>query len=865
MESRAGEDLWTAAKSDPADVLEELRRSGALDEHAADPLLVGAAGRASFELGMNDQALDFFERAIACADGPIRDTIRVSYAAALSSSGDDTAAREHLEVVAESSDTTTAALALSQLGLIELHRGDAHAALRLLEPAIANLAGSTEVDALARAIGNAGYCELLLGRLDQAIGRFDQANNLARQSGQLTVAAGCLQNIGYAQMRQGNLPEALASLEAARQVYLEAGDPPRNYSTLLDDLAETYRIAGLRRESVDAAQSAVRAVEHGGNAEKLADATFRLALCRFDSAHSGAADAAREANKLHRAAGRHVWERRSRLLVLEAELASGSTRPDDIPPWLAPAIDDLVAAGRLPEVRRVVNSLGLWLLHQGHGHRAHELLDTHLPTRSAESSNLMNDVESLMTEALRARLRGDPLEPIAATVSATLQAHAARFGDPELRAGASRLTERFRTLFVGAALESEDADAVVRMERRFRALSFSVPRATPSRDPEIAALAQGIRDLERALADTDVADRTDLAEQLRTLESELRQRSLRTRPARTPATPGVAVRTPALADEDVMHLWVRHGEALHLASHEDGRWGLETIGTSVEVERLADTIRSNLRRLIRGGLRPEAADRRWTLLDEDCRRMRELLPASALHDKDLVLSPIPELVALPWSLILPEAASLRVVPSVPADETRRPSGDRRARMGVVIGPRLEFAESESNEILGAVSEIVDVDIARDLESARRQVQSVDILHVVAHGEWRPDSPRFSSVELRDGRFALHELDLLDTVPRIVVLAACDAGQHVSADAGEVLGASAAWIHAGVSSMIAPICEVDDASTAALMGALYRDLALAVPEALRKVQRSLDSSGPQTRANAAAFIALGRPEKFVSGS
>ncbi len=914
MQRSGAEDCWRLAKADPVRGLEAARRMGhEVDATASDtPLLRAAEGRALYELGRNAEALPLLCDAFEAARGADRGRIGVSYAAALQAGGDRPVAVDLLETLSDDPDPEVRALARSQLGLLRLHDGAVAEALRLLEASIPDLlACERELDAAARTLGNAGYCELLLGRIDRARDHLERAVEAAQATEQHTVVAGCLQNLGYAHMRLGDLPAALDRLEAARARYRQLGDPARNLSTLLDDLAETYRLAGLHRDAVAHAEAALRLVEGGGNREKVADARHRLALCLLDAGDGErAAEEAERASAAFAAAGRHTLAQQVRLLGLDA------LEPGDLPDPEAldaaeAAIVGLEADGAPTVALAARNRLLQAAVERSDTELARRFATVGVGAVEADGTGA-GGVDDVVDQSIGGRLEralqlalcraaaGGACHEQLATASAMLRAHRQRLGDPELRAGAARLAARFRRLAVLDAVRSGDAAALFEAEETWRSSALDLPRTRPARQPAIAALARAVRDASYAAA---AAPRdTELAEQVHRLEEELRRECHRLgcedgtvgatgaagASGATPEIPEIPEMTgPVLAALQArlggrrFVQWSVLGEEVHAVVVSADDVLRQRVGNLGEIGRLAAQVRRELRRILRPGLAPRSLATRDEALHADCARLGEALlggllagvlraerpgdPADrARAGRGLVLSPPATLAELPWPAILGTDEPIAVTPSARVWLGSGAHGVH-GEVGALIGPGLEAAPAELDELRTRLTVVTVAGAQATSAALGALADRCAVLHVAAHGTFRADSPRFSSLLLADGPFALHDLDAIDDLPGLVVLAACDAGRSAAFAPGELLGAATAWLAAGTRTVVAPMCAVPDDAAAEVVGALYRALdGASADEAVAAAVAS--AATVEQYWTAASFLVLGEsvPVVFSTG-
>jgi CHAT domain-containing protein len=145
----------------------------------------------------------------------------------------------------------------------------------------------------------------------------------------------------------------------------------------------------------------------------------------------------------------------------------------------------------------------------------------------------------------------------------------------------------------------------------------------------------------------------------------------------------------------------------------------------------------------------------------------------------------------------------------------------------------------------------------------------DLIHICAHGEYRPDNPLFSRIVLakdsaHDGNLdvqkILSEVDL--TGVNLVVLSACESGRGKRSGGDEIVGLTRAVLYAGAPGVIATLWKIDDAAAADLMEEFYRRLlggALAA-DALGQAQLSLLRRAPYADPRFwAAFELSGNPQ------
>jgi len=138
---------------------------------------------------------------------------------------------------------------------------------------------------------------------------------------------------------------------------------------------------------------------------------------------------------------------------------------------------------------------------------------------------------------------------------------------------------------------------------------------------------------------------------------------------------------------------------------------------------------------------------------------------------------------------------------------------------------------------------------------------VQILHVAAHGHYRPDQPTLSFVELADGQLYADDLFQHDLSYELVTLSACETGRVNAQGRDELIGLGRGFLFAGAGALLQSLWQVPDDTTVALMQAFYRELQSGAPKpvALQQAQRQqLQASGPARLADWGAFQLIGNP-------
>jgi CHAT domain-containing protein len=119
----------------------------------------------------------------------------------------------------------------------------------------------------------------------------------------------------------------------------------------------------------------------------------------------------------------------------------------------------------------------------------------------------------------------------------------------------------------------------------------------------------------------------------------------------------------------------------------------------------------------------------------------------------------------------------------------------------------------------------------------RESRHARLIHIAAHGVFRPDAPLFSSIELADGPLTTADIFNLNLHTDLVTLSACETGRSVVGGGDELAGLMRAFLYAGAAGLLVSQWRVEDSSTAALMTDFYRAVAAGAtgPAALRAAQ------------------------------
>ncbi|MGH3231175.1 MAG: CHAT domain-containing protein, partial [Streptosporangiaceae bacterium] len=279
-----------------------------------------------------------------------------------------------------------------------------------------------------------------------------------------------------------------------------------------------------------------------------------------------------------------------------------------------------------------------------------------------------------------------------------------------------------------------------------------------------------------------------------------------------------------------------------------------------------------LRRLAYGSALPAAAEvhARLTRMGQTLEQV--LLGEAGAHTGDghVIVVPPGRLHSVPWSL-LPSLGSraVSVAPSAASwlrarrtlDDTVPDDGRDAGPVVLVRGPHLASEGAEVPQLAADYAAGREpVVLGGGTATVARVLTAIDgarLVHIAAHGTFRPDSPLFSSLSLDDGPLTVYDLERLRRGPRHLVLSSCDSGVIAPAGANELLGLASSLIPLGTVAIVASVVPVNDVAAVPLMLKLHRGLrgGASLAEALRDARRG-SGSDPVAAATAWSFVCLG---------
>jgi tetratricopeptide (TPR) repeat protein len=155
---------------------------------------------------------------------------------------------------------------------------------------------------------------------------------------------------------------------------------------------------------------------------------------------------------------------------------------------------------------------------------------------------------------------------------------------------------------------------------------------------------------------------------------------------------------------------------------------------------------------------------------------------------------------------------------------RPPSAFERA---LLVGVADEQTPRVRDEIRALAPLFNDSDVLLDADATlgrlREGAPRADVLHLACHGQFRPDSPLFSSLRLGDGWLTVRDAYTLDVGAGLVTLSACETGVSAVAPGDELIGLVRGFFYAGAPTLVLSLWTVDDEAASELMTDFYTSL------------------------------------------
>jgi len=254
----------------------------------------------------------------------------------------------------------------------------------------------------------------------------------------------------------------------------------------------------------------------------------------------------------------------------------------------------------------------------------------------------------------------------------------------------------------------------------------------------------------------------------------------------------------------------------------------------------AERVRDHLTQLTRRALRHLT-----TLYDLLLRPLEGLI-----GERRLVVAPHRALHYIPFHALhdgtsyVVERREVCTVPSAGVLRHCLDSAVRPPRRAVLLGLADAGTPRVRDEVLGLAPlfdhAVTLLDGAATRAALLAAVSGADVVHLAAHGRFRPDNPLFSSLQLGDGWLTVRDAASMSLHGALVALSACETGVSAVAPGEELIGLARGFLTAGAPTLLVSLWTVDDDSTATLMFEFYKRLCAGArpAAALRDAQRTL---------------------------
>jgi len=732
--------------------------------------------------------------------------------------------RESARFARELKEDHSLAVALTNIGLMEQHRGRYAEALAVLEEARALHDTFGPSVQAGQVLVNLGLVWRSRGEPEKAMGLYEQALALYEKFGYQRYLTGPLVTLAELHQEQGDLEQAERMRRRALGIAEAANDPIRAVSLLCQLALDADEQARPREADELLAEAARRARTHGdpGLRIDVALTRSRLSLRRGDAA--AALAAAETGTSLAR--GGDDAEAEGFADHHRAEALSALGRPGEA-----------VAAWQRAIARYESTSTSRHL-HVWHGRLAQVEAalghDDRARFHFEESLRRTRDLDRVLAiDRLRVGLFGEVAD-----------VH---------RAYACWLAERGEAVRAWEVLEQGRT-----RELRLRlAQAGGGPEPTPEERDALARLSL----LQGRLREEELGrdERRDLSRTIAQAEEDYEQVRRRTQRGRGPVTedavalppfpPGVTVVEYALSSRRLLVLSHRDGVTrarLAGASDLSGRVrALRAAAADAGRPFTAQAEAQELGELLLGPETAEAQGGRLVIVPDD---VLHTLPFAALTTRDgvflgerFVLSIAPSLTA--WH-------ELRARPPTPSARTIAVMANTRFvdGSGEAERPRLAAAALEARDVARRASEPLLLLDASEAQLKRQPLGEFQALHFATHveiDEARPERSRIvlAPGESEDGFLQAREIERMRLPCRLAVVSGCRSGQGRIVAGEGVVGLSHAFYSAGARSLLMSLWDVSDESAALAMRLFYDALPGHTPaEALQIAQRGLRRSG-----------------------
>ncbi|HET6152407.1 MAG TPA: CHAT domain-containing protein [Marmoricola sp.] len=692
----------------------------------------------------------------------------------------------------------TRGLATSQLGLLHTRNGDAEKARELITEAIALMVGEPEHLGVAHL--NRGVMFLEIGDTTSAAADFTIS---AEQYGLAEIPeerAKAVYNLGCTEIQRNDLIAATRLMGEAGPTLAALSSV--NAAIVEQDRAELLVASGRAHEAVEALETAAAAFGHEGLHRFQAESELDLARTLLSDDPARSRTVAQQAARRFAAQGSTTWAARARAAAVEAEVQDGATAKEVLTRGDA-LVAELRDSGLRPEADRLALNLArLAVRRKDLPDAAVRIAAVRVTTDSAVTTRLL--AREVRAELAAAQGQDGRSLMYARKGLAELHSWQATFGSLDLQTSAAGHGQHLARLGLRGAVADGSAEVVFEWSERARALASRVSSLRPPPDPNLAADLTALR----------ISDPTDHAAK-RVLRERIRAHSWFAAQGTVGEPVDLATLQERLAVDDaalVAHI-VIDGTITALAVTAKNAVVVR-LGDAAKLRNILDRIAADLDFAAQNRT-TGMGDAVRTSLRADLALVSDILIRPVLATigyRRLVLTPSALLTGCPWTELPGLIGRPVTVPTSATqwlEQARRPFVGVR-EVGFLAGPRLTRAEEEVRRSMESWPRgHVLADAEADSTRAGWLAARVDLLHIAGHGSHPGDHPLFAAVELADGPWFGHDIDLLPRTPEVVILSACDLGRASVLHGEESVGMSAVWLHTGTRAVVSSLALLAD--------------------------------------------------------
>ena len=124
--------------------------------------------------------------------------------------------------------------------------------------------------------------------------------------------------------------------------------------------------------------------------------------------------------------------------------------------------------------------------------------------------------------------------------------------------------------------------------------------------------------------------------------------------------------------------------------------------------------------------------------------------------------------------------------------------------------------AESQEVAATLKTAAYVDEAATRLRFQSEAPFSQVIHVAAHGDFKPFNPLFSGLHLEEGLLTTLDVFNIRLSASLVTLSACQTGRNLISGGDELFGLSRAFLASGAASLILTLWPVEDKTTTHIM-------------------------------------------------